>query len=76
KRTECAYIKEKSVAQKKQPELIVLLVMFLSALLVIVSATGMFFNELAGSVFIGSSIMLSASLVCRALQWASEAQEE
>jgi hypothetical protein len=50
--------------------------MFLSALLVIVSATGMFFNELAGSVFIGSSIMLSASLVCRALQWASEAQEE
>jgi hypothetical protein len=43
--------KEKSVAQKKQPELIVLLVMFLS-------------------------IMLSASLICRALQWASEPQEE
>ncbi|MHC4761105.1 MAG: hypothetical protein ACYS9H_07155 [Planctomycetota bacterium] len=51
------------MAQKKQPELIVLLVMFLSALLVIVSATGMFFNELAGNIFIGSSIMLSASLV-------------
>ena len=64
------------MAQKKQPELIVLLVMFLSALLVIVSATGLFFNELAGSVFIGSSIMLSASLICRAMQWASEGQEE
>ena len=64
------------MAQKKQPELIVLLVMFLSALLVIVSATGLFFAELAGSIFIGSSIMLSASLIARAMQWASEGQEE
>ena len=50
--------------------------MFLSALLVFVSVTGLFFNELAGSVFIGSSIMLSASLICRAMQWAFEGQEE
>ena len=76
KRTECAYFKEKSVAQKKQPELIVLLVMYVSALLIVVSAAGLFFRELAGSIFIGSSIIFSASLIARAMQWASEGQDE
>lgn len=73
KRTECAYFKEKRVAKKDDKIcIIVLIVMFVSALLVITSATGVFFNELAGSVFIGSSIMFSASLICRAMQWASK----
>jgi len=55
--------------KKGQPELIVLLVMLISGMLAVVSATGLFFDEMAGSVFVGSSIMLAGSLICRALQW-------
>ena len=53
-------------------DIIVLIVLFISALLVIVSATGLFFKGYNGSVFIGSSIMLSGSLICRAMQWAGK----
>lgn len=56
---------------KSQPELIVLLVLLVSALLVIVSAIGLF-GKLSGSVFIGSSIMVSGSIIARALQWAGK----
>ena len=52
--------------------ILVLIVMFVSALMVVISATGLFFDELAGSIFIGSSIMLSASLIARAMQWAGK----
>ena len=55
--------------KKGQPELIVLLVMLVSGMLAVVSATGKFFGEMAGDVFIGSSIMLAGSLICRAMQW-------
>ena len=58
--------------KKSQADLIVMIVMFLSALLVIVSATGVCFGELAGSIFIGSSILLSASLITRSMQWAGK----
>jgi hypothetical protein len=58
--------------KKSQADLIVLLVMFVSAILVITSITGMFFGELAGEVFIGSSIMVTGSLICRAMQWAAK----
>lgn len=64
------------MAQKKQPDLIILIVMYISSLLVIVSASGLFFQQLAGEVFIGGSIMLAGSLICRAMQWASEGKEE
>lgn len=53
-------------------DILVLIVMFVSALLVIVSLTGLFFGELAGSVLIGSSIIFSASLIARAMQWAGK----
>ena len=53
-------------------DILVLIVMFISALLFIVSLTGLFFEGYTGSVCIGSSILLSASLVCRAMQWAKE----
>jgi len=52
-------------------DILVLIVMFVSALLVITSIIGMF-GELAGNVFIGSSIIFSASLIARAMQWASD----
>jgi cytoskeletal protein CcmA (bactofilin family) len=56
---------------KNQPDLIILLVMFVSAILVIAGALRLF-GEISGSVFVGSSIMVSGSLICRALQWAGK----
>ena len=56
---------------KNQPDLIVLLVMFVSAVLVIISAIGSF-GGLSGSVFVGSSIMVTGSLITRAMQWAGK----
>lgn len=56
-------------------DILVLIVMFVSALLVITSIVGMF-GALAGSVFIGSSIIFSASLIARAMQWASDDKQE
>ena len=53
-------------------DIIVLIVLFVSALLVIASATGLCFGELAGNIFIGSSIMVAGSLICRAMQWAGK----
>jgi hypothetical protein len=52
-------------------DILVLIVMFVSALLVIGSIAN-FFGELAGDVFIGSSIIFSASLIARAMQWAGK----
>ncbi|MHC4555607.1 MAG: hypothetical protein ACYSUS_10085 [Planctomycetota bacterium] len=54
------------MAQKKQPELIVMIVIFLSCLLAIISAVKPELNQL----FTGAS-----SLICRAMQWASEGKE-
>ena len=51
--------------------ILVLIVMFVSAVLVIASSIGLF-DELSGSVFIGSSIMVSGSLIARAMQWAGK----
>lgn len=65
--------KEKSMEKKDDKiDILVLIVMFVSALLVIVGLTGLFFAELAGSVLIGSSIIFSASLIARAMQWGSQ----
>jgi hypothetical protein len=52
-------------------DILVLIVMFVSALLVIGSIMN-FFGELAGDVLIGSSIIFSASLICRSMQWAGK----
>jgi hypothetical protein len=52
-------------------DILVLIVMFVSALLFIVSLVGMF-GELAGSVLIGSSILVTGSLIARAMQWAGK----
>ncbi|MEN8127280.1 MAG: hypothetical protein ABFR90_05675 [Planctomycetota bacterium] len=57
---------------KKQADLIVMVVMFLSGLLVIVSALLPDLHEL----FTGASILFAASLITRAMQWASEGKEE
>ena len=63
--------------KKKQPELIVMAVMLISGVLAIVSAVRLFFGDLAGSsIFIGSSIMFAASIIARAMQWASEGKDE
>ena len=56
---------------KNQPDLIVLLVMFVSAALVATSSVGLF-GDLSGSVFVGSSIMVTGSLITRAMQWAGK----
>lgn len=54
--------------KKNQADLIVMIVMFLSALLVIVSAVRPGLN----SLFTGSSIMFAASLISRTMQWAGK----
>ena len=54
--------------KKNQADLIVMIVMFLSALLVIVSAVKPNLNGL----FTGASIMFAASLICRTMQWAGK----
>jgi hypothetical protein len=59
------------MSQKKQADLVVMIVLFLSALLAIVSAVKPEMNNL----FTGASIMFAASLIARAMQWASEGQE-
>ena len=60
------------MAKKKQADLIVMSVMFLSALLAIVSAIKPEMNNL----FTGASIIFASSLIVRAMQWASEGKEE
>jgi hypothetical protein len=60
------------MAKKKQADLIVMSVMFLSALLAIVSAVRPEMNDL----FTGASIIFASSLIVRAMQWASEGQDE
>ena len=60
------------MAKKKQADLIVMSVMFLSALLAIVSAVKPEMNNL----FTGASIIFASSLIVRAMQWASEGKEE
>jgi len=60
------------MAKKKQADLIVMSVLFLSALLAIVSAIKPEMNNL----FTGASIIFAASLITRAMQWASEGKEE
>jgi hypothetical protein len=60
------------MAKKKQADLIVMSVMFLSALLAIVSAVKPEMNDL----FTGASIIFASSLIVRAMQWASEGQDE
>jgi hypothetical protein len=57
---------------KKQADLIVMIVLFLSALLAIVSAVKPEMNEL----FTGASIMFAAALIARAMQWAAEGKDE
>ena len=52
-------------------DILVLIVMLVSALLVIGSIAN-FFGNLAGAVFIGSSIIFSASLIARSIQWAGK----
>jgi len=54
--------------KKSQADLIIMIVMFLSALLVIVSGLKPNLNGL----FTGSSIMFAASLICRTMQWAGK----
>ncbi len=60
------------MAKKKQADLIVMSVMFLSALLAIVSAVKPEMNNL----FTGASIIFASSLIVRAMQWAAEGKEE
>ncbi len=60
------------MAKKKQADLIVMSVLFLSALLAIVSAVKPEMNDL----FTGASIIFASSLIVRAMQWASEGKEE
>ena len=60
------------MAKKKQADLIVMSVMFLSALLAIVSAVRPEMNNL----FTGASIIFASSLIVRAMQWASEGKDE
>ncbi len=60
------------MAKKKQADLIVMSVLFLSALLAIVSAIKPEMNNL----FTGASIIFASSLIVRAMQWASEGKEE
>ena len=57
--------------KKNQADLIVMIVMFLSALLIIVSGMDAF-SKAPGNVFVGSSILLAASLIVRAMQWAGK----
>jgi len=52
-------------------DILVLIVMFVSALLVI-SGLAKLFGDINEPVIIGSSIIFSASLICRAMQWAGK----
>ena len=63
------------MSKKKQADLIVMIVFFLSALVVIVSGIDAIQTS-SGSVFVGGSIMFAAALIARAMQWASEGKEE
>ena len=63
------------MSKKKQADLIVMIVLFLSALIAIVSGIDAI-NENPGCLFVGASIMFSAALITRAMQWASEGKEE
>ena len=63
------------MSKKKQADLIVMIVFFLSALVVIVSGIDAIQTS-SGSVFVGGSIMFAASLITRAMQWASEGKDE
>ena len=60
------------MAKKKQADLIVMSVLFISALLAIVSAIKPEMNDL----FTGASIIFASSLIVRAMQWASEGKDE
>ena len=60
------------MAKKKQADLIVMSVLFLSALLAIVSAIKPEMNDL----FTGASIIFASSLIVRAMQWAAEGKEK
>jgi hypothetical protein len=52
--------------EKKDPsDLIIMIVMFVAGLLAVVSAAKPNLNGL----FTGASIMFSASLICRSIQW-------
>ena len=63
------------MSKKKQADLIVMIVLFLSALLAIVSGIDAI-QKSSGSVFVGASIMFAAALITRAMQWASEGKDE
>ena len=63
------------MSKKKQADLIVMIVLFLSALLVIVRGVDAFGKD-ASSIFTGASIMFAAALITRAMQWASEGKDE
>jgi len=54
--------------KKSQADLIVMIVLFLSALLVIVSGIRADLNHM----FTGASIMFAAALITRAMQWAGK----
>ena len=60
------------MAKKKEADLIIMSVMFLSGLVMVVSAIKPEMNQL----FTGASIIFASSLICRAMQWASEGKEE
>ncbi|MDH4202863.1 MAG: hypothetical protein ACYS72_02365 [Planctomycetota bacterium] len=57
--------------KKDRADLIVMAVMFLSALLVITSGVDAFGKD-ASSIFTGASIMFAAALITRAMQWAGK----
>ena len=59
------------MAKKKEADLIIMIALFLSGLLMIVSAVKPEMNQL----FTGASIIFASSLICRAMQWASEGKE-
>ena len=54
--------------KKSQADLIIMIVMFITGVLAIVSAVK---PGLTG-LFTGASIMFSASLICRTMQWAGK----
>jgi len=56
---------------KNKADLIVMIVIFLSALLIIVSGLDAF-RQAPGTVFLGSSIIFAAALITRTVQWAGK----
>ena len=54
--------------KKGQADLIIMSVMFLSAVLLIVSGVKTGMNDL----FTGASIIFASTLICRTLQWAGK----